>query len=137
MCNSAIVLLLKQIFSLTKFLVRLRLTLSCNGILNVFQFAGKRCSALLIAQHTAQQCTGPEFRQREEIVNANATVESASSPFCHLPFSFQNRGGIEKPSFVSAHYISAVIAPNESPVCGFFQQGTVTGPVNWTWLGSP
>lgn len=45
--------------------------------------------------------------------------------------------GKAKTPFVSAHYISAVIVPNESPVCGSFQQKMVTGPVNWTWLGSP
>lgn len=112
----------------TKFLLRLRHTFRCNRICNVFQFEGKRCSALLIAQHTPQQCEGPEFRQRGENVSTNATVESASSLFCHLPFSPQNRGEIEKPPFVSAHYISAVIVSNESPVCGSFQQGTVTGP---------
>lgn len=90
------------------------------------------------AQHTTQQCARPEFRQREQNVGANATVDSASSLSCHLPFSIENRGGNRKnPPFVSVHYISAVIVPNESPVCGSFQQGTVTGSVNWTWLGSP
>lgn len=94
-----------------------------------------------IAQHCSscgtQHCGGPEFRQREKNVSANATVESASSLFCHLPFFLQNRREIEKPPFVSAHYISAVIVPNESPVCDCFQQGTITGQGNWTWLGSP
>ncbi|CAF90619.1 unnamed protein product [Tetraodon nigroviridis] len=41
----------------------------------------------------------------------------------------QLREEIEKPPFVCAHYISAVIVPNESPVCGSFQQGTITGQV--------
>lgn len=51
-----------------------------------------------VAQHTTQQCAGPEFRQRERNVGANATVESASSLSCHLPFSLENRGEIEKPT---------------------------------------
>lgn len=41
-----------------------------------------------------------------------------------------------KTPFVSTHYISAVRVPNESPVCGSFQQKMVTGLANWTWLGS-
>lgn len=49
----------------------------------------------------------------------------------------KTEGKSKNPPFVSVHYISAVIVPNESPVCGSFQQGTVTGSVNWTWLGSP
>lgn len=89
------------------------------------------------ANCSAQQYAGPEFRQREQNVGTNAAVECASSLSCHLPFSLQNRGEIEKPPFVNAHDISPVIIPNESPVCGSFQRGTVKGPVNWTWLGSP
>lgn len=51
--------------------------------------------------------------------------------------SLSKTEGTSKTPFVSAHYISAVIVPNESPVCGSFQQKIVTGLVNWTWLGSP
>lgn len=64
-------------------------------------------------------------------------VEFTSPLFCHLPLSCQNRGEVEKTPFVSTHYMSAVIVPNESPVCGSFQQKMVTDLANWTWLESP
>lgn len=56
--------------------------------------------------------------------------------FLSPPFLSKTEGKSKTP-FVSAHYISAVIVQNESPVCGSFQQKMVTGLANWTWLGAP
>ena len=77
---------------------------------------------------------GRRFGAEAEYVSTNYSGLCQFS-FLSPPFLFKAEGTSETP-FVSANYISAVIVPNESPVCGSFQQRIVTGLVNWSWLDS-
>lgn len=74
--------------------------------------------------------------QTEENLSISSAVESASFSIVPAPFVSKAEGKSKTP-FVNAHYISAVIVPNESPLCGSFKQKIVTGLANWTWPGSP
>lgn len=129
------VFVLKCILCSTKFLLRPRPRFSCNRILNVFQFAGRRCSAMLSTRHNNAQGLNSDRGSEMWALMLQWNLP-VLYPVTSLSLS-KTEGKSKNPPFVSAHYISAVIVPSESPVCGSFQQGTVTGSVNWTWLGSP
>lgn len=103
---------------------------------SIFALLGVRGLHLIFCNETRTSRAQGIERDKWSKICRVTTPKLASSLFCHHAFSPKQRGR-KKTTFVSAHYISAVIFPNESSVCGLFQQRMVTDLVNWTWLSSP
>lgn len=80
------------------------------------------------AQHCSSRGTQHNNAQgldsdREENVSTNATVESASSLFCHLPFSLQTEGK-SKNHHLSVHITSLLLSSQMKAQCvGPFNKG--------------